>query len=184
MAVGEVFGTAQEVADFYGSPSMPRLHLAFNFQFIHEREPIYTPWEAGTLRRIVRNAEAALPDGAQPCYALANHDRSRFISRHNADGHGLVRARAATVMLLTLRNTHSSTTAKRSAWRMWNIPEDRLQKNTARYRSIGRRDPERTPMQWDGNEGRGFSTGQPWLPYGRIDRNVAARIAARTRCLR
>lgn len=28
-------------------------------------------------------------------------------------------------------------------------------------------------MQWDATPGRGFSTGEPWLPYGRIDRNVA-----------
>jgi alpha-glucosidase len=171
MAVGEVFGTAQEVADYYGSPSRPGLHLAFNFQFIHEREPIHTPWEAETLRRIVRNAEAALPDGAQPCYALANHDRSRFISRHNADGHGLARARAATVMLLTLRNTPFLYYGEEIGMEDVVIPEDRLQ-DPARYRSIGR-DPERTPMQWDATPGRGFSTGEPWLPYGRIDRKVA-----------
>mgnify|MGYP000125441984 CR=1 FL=1 len=61
VAVGEVFGTSQEVADYYGSPTEPGLHLAFNFQFIHEQEPTHTVWEAADLRRIVANAERAIP---------------------------------------------------------------------------------------------------------------------------
>lgn len=171
MAVGEVFGSAREVADYYGTAGAPGLHLAFNFQFIHEREPVYTPWEADSLRRIVRDAEAALPPGAQPCYALGNHDRSRFVSRHNADGNGLARARAATVMLLGLRNTPFLYYGEEIGMEDVDIPEDRLQ-DPARFRSTGR-DPERTPMQWDSTPGRGFSTGVPWLPYGAGERNVA-----------
>ncbi len=171
MAVGEVFGESHELAKYYGTTSAPGLHLAFNFHFIHEHEPIHTPWEAATLRRIVRNAEAALPAGAQPCYALANHDRSRFISRNNADGNGLARARAATVMLLTLRNTPFLYYGEEIGMEDVDIPEDRLQ-DPARFRTVGR-DPERTPMQWDGSSGRGFTGGDPWLPFGRPDRNVA-----------
>ena len=30
-------------------------------------------------------------------------------------------------------------------------------------------------MQWDDSAGRGFSPAEPWLPYGRPDRNVAAQ---------
>jgi alpha-glucosidase len=174
MAVGEVFGTAAEVAAFYGDDDEPGLHLAFNFQFIHERESEATRWEADALQRIVRNAEAALPDGAQPCYAIGNHDRARFISRHNGDGRGLERARAATVLLMGLRNTPFVYYGEEIGMEDVDIPEEQL-KDPARIRTVGR-DPERTPMQWDATPGRGFSEGEPWLPYGKADRNVAEQI--------
>jgi alpha-glucosidase len=34
------------------------------------------------------------------------------------------------------------------------------------------RDGQRAPMQWDESSGRGFSVGQPWLPFGPIELNV------------
>jgi alpha-glucosidase len=47
------------------------------------------------------------------------------------------------------------------------------------------RDPERTPMQWDGNEQAGFTMGRPWLPiandYETI--NVAAQRNEKTSIL-
>jgi alpha-glucosidase len=55
------------------------------------------------------------------------------------------------------------------------IPEDRLQ-DPARFRFRGR-DPERTPMQWDGTTGRGFTTGEPWLPFSDPGVSVALQDA-------
>ena len=172
MAVGEVFGTSAEIAAFYGTEAAPGLHLAFNFQFIHEREAVKTPWEAEVLKRIIRNEEEALPAGAQPCYAIANHDRVRFISRHNADGRGMERARASVLLLMGLRGTPFVYYGEEIGMEDVDIPEEDL-KDPARFRTVGR-DPARTPMQWDTSDGRGFSSAKPWLPYGRIDRSIAA----------
>ena len=174
VAVGEVFGTAEQIAKYYGDEHAPGLHLAFNFQFIHEQDPVHTPWEAEALRRVVRNAEDAIPAGAQPCYAIANHDRARFISRHNQDGNGFARSRASIVMLTGLRNTPFLYYGEEIGMENVDVPEDKLQ-DPARFRSFGR-DPERTPMQWDASPGRGFSQHEPWLPFGRVDRNVAAQL--------
>jgi alpha-glucosidase len=46
-------------------------------------------------------------------------------------------------------------------------------------RRIGRnRDPQRTPMQWDGSPQAGFTTGYPWLPIG--DDLQTANVAAQS----
>ncbi len=174
MAVGEVFGTSEEISRYYGDGALDGLHLAFNFQFIQEHDSdVFTPWEAATLARIVRNAEASLPEGGQPCYALANHDRSRFISRHDHDGRGRERAAAAAIMLLGLRGTPFLYYGEEIGMADVAIPEGRLQ-DPARIRTVGR-DPERTPMQWTAGNGRGFSSVEPWLPYGPAAINVAGQ---------
>jgi len=174
LVVGEVSGTAAEVARFYGDETLDGLHLAFDFQLISEREPIHTRWDARAIRRIVRSAEAALPAGAGPCWALGNHDQSRFVSRHNSDGLGHERARAAATLLLGLRGVPFIYYGEELGMSDVAIPEARLQ-DPARFRAIGR-DPERTPMQWDASPGRGFSAAEPWLPYGPAAVNVAAQL--------
>lgn len=174
MAVGEVFGSAEEIARYYGRPGeLDGLHLAFNFQFIHEIGPVFTPWTAVAMRRIVGDAEEATPQGALPCWAFGNHDRSRFISRHNDDGFGPERARGATILLLCLRGVPFIYYGEEIGMTDVDIPEERLQ-DPARFRTPGR-DPERTPMQWDGSSTRGFSSAEPWLPYGPAGISVAAQ---------
>lgn len=171
VAVGEVFGTPDEIARFYGDESEPGLHLAFNFHFIHEQGHVVTPWEAPVLRRIIANAETTVPSFSQPCYALNNHDRSRFVTRHNHDGRGRERARAAALLLLGLRATPFLYYGEEIGMADVDIPPER-QQDPARFRSVGR-DPERTPMPWDASPGRGFTTGEPWLPFGPVSPNVA-----------
>ncbi|GIW12713.1 MAG: oligo-1,6-glucosidase [Tepidiforma sp.] len=171
VSVGEVFGTPEEIARFYGDDDERGLHLAFNFHFIHEHGHVITPWEAPVLRRIIGNAEASVPSFSQPCFALNNHDRSRFITRHDADGRGRERARAAPLLLLGLRNTPFLYYGEEIGMADVDIPPER-QQDPARFRSVGR-DPERTPMQWDTSPGRGFTSGEPWLPFGPLSPNVA-----------
>jgi alpha-glucosidase len=173
-AVGEVFGTPDEIAQFYGGPDLDGLHLAFNFELIHRHhEAAFTSWDADVLRAVVLEAEGELPTGSQPCYAMGNHDRARFISRNDHDGRGRERGAAAALLLLGLRNTPFVYYGEEIGMVDVDIPEDQLQ-DPARIHTTGR-DPERTPMQWNGSPGRGFSTATPWLPYGPVDINVAAQ---------
>jgi alpha-glucosidase len=171
-AVGEVFGTPDEISRYYGTPDVPGLHLAFNFRLL-VRGGILTPWDARDIAPIVIDSDAALPPGAQPCYALNNHDQPRFVSRHNIDGFGTERARAACLLLLGLRSTPFIYYGEEIGMVDVDIPPE-LQQDPSRFFHIGR-DPQRTPMQWDATPGRGFSAGIPWLPYGPAEINVAAQ---------
>jgi alpha-glucosidase len=172
VAVGEVFGGSDVIARYHGGNELSGLHLAFNFQIIM-RAGIKTPWDAGLIRGIVTTLEATLPHGAQPCYAFNNHDQPRIVSRHDEDARGVERARAAALLLLGLRATPFLYYGEEIGMPNVSIPEHRLQ-DPARFMHIGR-DPERTPMQWDTSAGRGFTTGEPWLPFGPIDISVAAQ---------
>ncbi|MEP6870410.1 MAG: alpha-amylase family glycosyl hydrolase, partial [Anaerolineaceae bacterium] len=113
------------------------------------------------------------PAGAQPCYTFDNHDRFRLVSRLNGDGGGLERGRAGVLLLLGLRGTPFIYYGAEIGMVDGDVPEDRL-RDPARFFSEGR-DPERTPMQWESSPGRGFSTGEPWLPYGPADISAAAQ---------
>ena len=56
------------------------------------------------------------------------------------------------------------------------IPPDQVKDAVARLMPGRGRDPERTPMPWEGGPGAGFTTGRPWLPLG--DDNQARHVAA------
>ena len=94
--VGEVYllDTAK-VATYYGDGD--ELHLAFNFP------PLYTAWDAAKWRRPIERAQAQFdPRGAWPTWVLSNHDNPRHRTRY---GGSAQRAKAAAVLLLTLRGT-------------------------------------------------------------------------------
>src|SRR5262245_22314788 len=165
MAVGETFGDPATLGRFYGGDALDGLHLAFNFHFIRQdRISGHTAWQAPTIRGIVDRMETGLPAGAWPTYVFGNHDVPRFISRHDGDGRGHERARVAATLLLTLRGTPFVYYGEEIGMTDVPIVEARAQ-DPARFHSIGR-DPERTPMQWEDAPGMGFTTGDPWLPFG------------------
>jgi alpha-glucosidase len=63
------------------------------------------------------------------------------------------------MLLLTLRGTPFVYMGDEIGQADGEIPPDRVV-------DVDGRDPERSPMQWDGSPGAGFSTGDPWLPVG------------------
>ncbi len=165
MTVGEVAGTPEQIAHYYGGAALDGLHLAFNFPFTRIWDD---RWIAERVRRSVDAFEAALPAGAWPNHVFGNHDVDRFSSRVNRDGRGHERARVAALMLLTLRGTPFVYYGEEIGMANTDIPEKMLQ-DPARFYSRGR-DQERTPMQWSREDA--FTTGTPWLPYGNLAVNV------------
>ncbi len=165
MAVGEVFGSPAQIAEYYGGDSVDELPLAFNFAFVFVTT---AGWRPERVRDVLDSMEAALPPGAWPTYVLGNHDRGRIATRLGGDGLGRARARTAAMLLLTLRGTPFVYYGEELGMEDVPIPEERAQ-DPARHRSIGR-DPERTPMHW--TRAGAFSSGEPWLPYGDLQVNV------------
>jgi alpha-glucosidase len=165
MLVGEIYLPVERLMAYYGA-SGKGAHLPFNFQLIG------LPWNARDIAAAVERYEALLPSYAWPNWVLGNHDKPRIGTRV-----GAAQARVAAMLLLTLRGTPTMYYGDEIGMHDVPIPPDQIkdpyEKNVPGL-GLGR-DPVRTPMQWKGDEGGGFTTGTPWLPladdYKRI--NVA-----------
>jgi alpha-glucosidase len=171
--VGEVYlFDLPRLARYYGN-GHDELPLAFNFSFL------WSPWDAAAFRAQVDQMEAQLPAAAQPTYVLSSHDAPRHRTRFDDPVHGAARARVAALMLLTLRGTPFLYYGDEIGMQDVYIPPERVCDPVGkRFPGLGR-DPERTPMQWSGGEGAGFTTAaEPWLPLADdyASNNVAAQL--------
>ena len=152
--IGEIYLPVERLVQYYGA-DLTGAHLPFNFQLISAQ------WDARHLARLVREYEAALPEGAWPNWVLGNHDQHRIATRV-----GPAQARVAAMLLLTLRGTPTLYYGDEIGMRDVEIPPHRVQdpfEKNVPGKGLGR-DPERTPMQWSAEEHAGFSTREPWLP--------------------
>jgi alpha-glucosidase len=154
--ITEAYLPMERIVRYYGEEGTGA-HLPFNFQLIE------LPWDAHEIARAIEAYEEELPPWAWPNWVLGNHDRSRVATRV-----GDAQARVAAMLLLTLRGTPTLYQGDEIGMRDVPIPgemvQDPWEKNIP---GLGYgRDPERTPMQWDGTRNSGFSTGTPWLPIG------------------
>jgi alpha-glucosidase len=165
------FFDVHRLAVYYGQDD--QMQLNFNFLLTHSE------FDLDVLRGVVESSEAALPRSAQPCWALSNHDVSRFTTRWC--GGDERKARVAMTMLLTLRGTPFLYQGDELALADQPVPPDRLQDPLdRRLPGQGRgRDPERTPMPWSDARGAGFTAPdvEPWLPIGSGWRSAEAQWA-------
>ena len=154
MLVGELYLPLERLMLYYGAGGRG-LQLPFNFQLIK------LPWEARTVGAAIEAYEAMLPTWGWPSWVLGNHDKSRIASRV-----GAAQARVAAMLLLTLRGTPTMYYGDELGMRDVPVPAERVRDPFERNvpgLGLGR-DPVRTPMQWEGRPGGGFTTGEPWLP--------------------
>ena len=154
MLVGELYLPLERLMLYYGAGGRG-LQLPFNFQLIR------LPWEARAVGAAIEAYEAMLPTWGWPSWVLGNHDKSRVASRV-----GPAQARVAAMLLLTLRGTPTMYYGDELGMRDVPVPAERVRDPFERNvpgLGLGR-DPVRTPMQWEGGPGAGFTTGEPWLP--------------------
>jgi alpha-glucosidase len=162
MMVGEIYLPVERLMAYYGA-SGKGAHLPFNFQLLR------LPWNAREIAAAVERYEALLPPYGWPNWVLGNHDKSRVATRI-----GAAQARVAAMLLLTLRGTPTMYYGDEIGMHDGTIAADQVQdpfeKNVPGL-GLGR-DPERTPMQWNGEECAGFTTGKPWLPITELSKTI------------
>ena len=167
LLIGELYLPIPRMVTYYGADGRGA-QLPFNFQLL------LSAWQAATIAGLITEYEAALPAGAWPNWVLGNHDRPRIATRV-----GPAQARVAAMLLLTLRGTPTIYNGEEIGMANVAIPPDEIQ-DPAEKRQPGQgegRDPERTPLPWDGSPGAGFTTGHPWLRFApdHATHNVAAQ---------
>ena len=157
VAVGEVYVLDQRALAPY-IVTGDELHLAHNFVFLN------LPWSATRFRAVVDEFEELTRDGGWPAWCLNNHDHSRTATRY-----GPARARAAAVMVLTLRGTPFLYQGEELGMTDGAVPVEAIV-------DVDGRDPERVPMPWEPGPGAGFTTGEPWLPLHPDADRLAASV--------
>jgi len=152
--IGEIYLPLPDLVRYYGT-ALDGADMPFNFHLIQ------TDWNAEKIAALVHEYEHVLPAGAWPNWVMGNHDQSRVASRI-----GPAQARAAAMLLLTLRGTPTMYFGEELGMTNGRIAADQVQDPAEKNQpGIGMgRDPERTPMLWDTTPNAGFTTGTPWLP--------------------
>ena len=148
-----------ELMRYYGTGD--ELDLAMNFPFVFAE---FGP----PLREVVESSVAAMPEHAWPVWVGSNHDAGRLATRWAGGDERKVRL--ALMLLLTLRGTPILYSGDEIG-----MPEVELSRDDL-LDPVGirgwpedpGRDPCRTPMQWTGDPGAGFTGAgvRPWLPIG------------------
>ncbi len=170
--IGEIYLPLPELVRYYGVAENGQLdgaQMPFNFRLIQ------TDWNADKIAALIHEYEGVLPPGAWPNWVMGNHDQPRIATRIGVD-----QARAAAMLLLTLRGTPTVYYGEELGMLNGRISPEQVQDPAEKNQpGIGMgRDPERTPMLWDASAGGGFTTEVPWLPLNaeRGTVNVAGEL--------
>jgi alpha-glucosidase len=156
MLVGEVYlQDLRRVVEYINTGD--QLDLAHNFVFLH------LPWDGPAMRMSVEDFDQLAEQAAWPAWFFANHDHPRAATRYAGEdpGSGERRARAAALLICTLRGTPFIYQGEELALPDVEIPPELVV-------DVDGRDPERAPIPWEppseAGPGAGFTTGVPWLP--------------------
>ena len=153
--IGELYLPLERLITYYGA-DLKGLHLPLNFGLLELPE-----WKPAAIGPLVERYEASLPEGAWPNWVLGNHDNPRIASRL-----GPAHARAAQMLLLTLRGTPTCYYGDEIGMRDVDVPPDMVRDPEGIPDPKYGRDPARTPMQWNARTKAGFCPEDvgPWLP--------------------
>jgi alpha-glucosidase len=118
-------------------------------------------WDSLEVRSLVDTYEGLLSSTEWPNWPMGSHDDTRLVDRV-----GHAQARTAAMLGLTARGTPILYYGDEIGMHNVKVPQDRLRDPFEKLvpgEGEGR-DPQRSPMQWTGEEKAGFTSGDPWLP--------------------
>jgi alpha-glucosidase len=146
MMVGEINLTETAlIAPYLGDDD--ELNLAFDF------ESLWVPWEPAAWRTRIAHVEEIMGE-RWPTWVFSNHDQPRMRTRLGGDD---ARARAALVMLLTLRGTPFLYAGEELGLEDADVTPERVV-------DPGGRDGCRAPIPWTAAADHGWPA-EPWLPW-------------------
>jgi alpha-glucosidase len=161
MAVGEAWVADSERLAMYVAPG--RLNLTFNFELVEAE------YGAESFRTAIDRSLHAMSAVGAPCtWVLANHDVDRIATRYGGGVQGLARARAASLVQLSLPGAAYVYNGDELGLANVELPDAVLQDPTWERtgHTVRGRDGERVPLPWSGSKPPyGFTTGRSsWLP--------------------
>jgi oligo-1,6-glucosidase len=203
LTVGEMPGVTVEEARRFTDPARGEIDMVFQFEHVRLDQGA-SKWDLRPLRLRELKAtmdrwQTGLAERGWNSLYWNNHDQPRAVSRFGDDGEHRVRAAK---LLGTILHLHRGTpyVYQGEELGMTNAPFAALEdfrdieslnhyaeavaageapeRVLTALRTRGR-DNARTPMQWDGSERAGFTTGTPWLAVNpnHAQINAAAAVA-------
>ena len=199
ITVGEMPGVTVEEAKLYTDPDRREVDMVFQFEHV-QVDYGETRWDPRPLRlrdlkAILGRWQTGLAEVGWNSLYWNNHDQPRVVSRFGDDGEHRVRSAK---LLGTVLHLHRGTPYiyQGEELGMTNAPFDSIndfrdiqslnhyaeavsrgadpEEVVAALRVFGR-DNARTPMQWDGTEKAGFTTGTPWIAVNPNHKEINAQ---------
>lgn len=185
VAVGEMPGiSAGRAQDFVGEDGPLSMVISFDHVVLDwgpdgRWDP--TDVSPGGFQRALLTWQEHLAENGWPCLYLENHDQPRSVSRYGDDEtYHYESATMLATVLLTLRGTPFVYQGQEIGMTNASFPDPSVLEDVETLNFLAEtdddyaavrdaveaqsRDNSRTPMQWDGTEQAGFTTGDPWLP--------------------
>jgi oligo-1,6-glucosidase len=192
MTVGETPGVSVEEAVRYAGFDSKELNMVFQFELMNMDNDVHDKWTAErfdlrNMKRVIGRWQEGLHGKAWNSQYLGNHDQPRCVSRfgdtstplyweksvkmiasflhmlqgtpyiYQGDEIGMTNVQFAN--LSEVRDVESFNAYRLYVEQRKTFTHDEM----LRYISLRGRDNARTPMQWSGGEGAGFTAGEPWI---------------------
>ena len=203
LTVGEMPGCSVDDARLYTDPARHELEMVFQFEHVDLDHGPGGKWDPGVatpldLKRSFGRWQTGLGDVGWNSLYWNNHDQPRVVSRFGDDGRWRTRSATALATVLHLQKG-TPYVYQGEELGMANAPFTDIaqyrdietlnhirtasasagdtERLIARARRISR-DNARTPVQWTGDDGGGFSDAVPWIEMNpdHVEVNAAAQV--------